>query len=199
MSSAKLFVLCGVDGCGKSTLVDLVSKRLQEIGHHSTVLKKDIKTNVNLICDFWGGDQDWSGGKFAQLVSIATGMDFISHYDKHIQTLMKGNTIVICDRYSYCYTSYMSSVNTDKDYFSMFDNIKTPDKTFYIKVPPEVAIERHHLRGGPSDDETPDVIRKFSDSYDDLFSGMPDVVTVDNTQKLEHSVSEIVEHILEAL
>ena len=199
MSAAKLFVLCGVDGCGKSTLVDLVSKHLEEIGLTSTVLKKNIKTNVDLVCDYWGGEQDWSGGKFAQLVSIATAMDFVSHYDKHIRPLLNGKNIVICDRYSYCYMSYMTAVNTNKDYFAMLERIRVPDKTFYIKVPPEVAIERHHLRGGPTEDETPEVIRKFSDSYDELFSDMPSVVTIDNTQTLEDSVSKIVKNILEEL
>ncbi|GGX57613.1 AAA family ATPase [Saccharospirillum salsuginis] len=199
MSSSKLFVLCGVDGCGKSTLVERVSNEITDLGYETDTLKKSIKTNTNIVCDYWDGVKDWSGGEFAQLVSIATGMDFINHYDQNIRPLLNQGKVIICDRYSYCYMSYMAAVNTPKDYHSMFANVHVPNKVYYIKVPPEVAIERHYKRGGPSEDETPDVIRHFSDSYDQLFKDMPIVETIDNTSTLESATSKIVRSVLKEL
>ena len=199
LSSGKLFALCGVDGCGKSTLVDEVSKKLQEQGVFTEVIKKDQKQNVALVDELWVGEKDWSKGKFAQAVSLASVFDFLWHYHNRILPIYASGSVIICDRYSYCYIAYMKSVGAPNEIVTLIEQIIEPVKTFYIRVPADVAISRHHLRGGPSDDEAPEVIRQFAKSYDSLFSTARNIITIDNTQPLEYSTQQIVDEILECM
>lgn len=197
--SAQLFALCGVDGSGKSTLVAAVQAALQAQGLSVVTLKKNMKNNTNNVEQLWCDDKDWSEGPFARAVSIASAYDFLHHYihciEPALQPLQQDSQIVLCDRYAYCYAAYMSCVDADPDFMAMFRHIVKPLKTFYIRVPAEVAVSRHHERGGPGDDETPEVMRKFVLGYEQVFSREENIVTVDNTKPLEASINTIVREI----
>ncbi|MET0106410.1 MAG: AAA family ATPase [Sedimenticola sp.] len=194
--SGRLFALCGVDGSGKSTLVTGVKDALQAQGLPAVTLKKSMKNNVDSVEQLWCEKRDWSEGPFARAVSVASTYDFLHHYIHCILPQLQQEHIVLCDRYAYCYAAYMACVDADSDFMSMLRNVIQPLKTFYIKVPADVAVARHHERGGPSDDETPEVIRKFLMGYEQVFAWQDKIVTVDNTRPFATSVDTIVSEII---
>lgn len=199
INEGKIFALCGIDGCGKSTLVEKLIAKLQEHKVVAEKVKKQRRLNVDLVQKYWSGEMDWSKGEFAKLVSIASAFDFLVHYEYEILPRHRSGNIIICDRYSYCYAAYMDSVKANLNSSLLFANVVQPTKTFHVHVSPEVAVMRHHSRGGPSPDETPEVMKNFSDSYEKILIESNNVIKVDNTNNIEKSVDKILGEILNCL
>lgn len=75
--------------------------------------------------------------------SLIHATDFSDRYEKYILPMMKTGFIVICDRYVYTAYARDSVRGVDLEWVKkLYSFAIKPDITFYIKVSPEVALER---------------------------------------------------------
>ncbi|MFL2793173.1 MAG: dTMP kinase [Paracoccaceae bacterium] len=143
----------GIDGCGKSTQIDLLAK-------HLTKLKKPIvKTEepggtvgANKIREILIRENNfqWSVETEAMLFMAARN----DHVEKVIKPAIKDNKIVICDRFMDSTIVYqgMRSLKAKQLSLTLFELIEiTPDITFLIDMQPEIALNRALSRSTDED------------------------------------------------
>ncbi len=141
-------VLDGLDGSGKGEMV----KRLKEY-----LADKDLKILVTKeptdgkygkqIKEILKKEKDPKKG--AELCLKLFVKDREEHLKKEIEPfLKKGNSIVICDRYYYSTIAFQHTQGIDIEKL-IAENMpfKTPDITFILDLPAEIALERIGKRG----------------------------------------------------
>ena len=134
----------GIDGCGKSTQIDLLAKyftklrkpivKTEEPG--GTVGANEIRKILLRENNF-----QWSVETEALLFMAARN----DHVEKVIKPAMKDNKIVICDRFMDSTIVYqgMRSPKAKKLSLTLFELIAiNPDITFLIDMEPEIALNR---------------------------------------------------------
>ena len=134
----------GIDGCGKSTQIDLLAK------HFSRLKKPIVKTEepggtagANEIRKILLRENNfqWSVETEALLFMAARN----DHVEKVIKPSLKENKIVICDRFMDSTLVYqgMRSPNAKQLSLTLFELIAiNPDITFLIDMEPEIALNR---------------------------------------------------------
>ena len=143
----------GIDGCGKSTQIDLLTK------HFTKQKKPVVKTEEpggtagsNEIRKILLRENNfqWSVETEALLFMAAR----IDHVEKVIKPSIKDNKIVICDRFMDSTLVYqgMRSPKVKQLSLTLFELIEiNPDITFLIDMEPEIALNRALSRATEED------------------------------------------------
>jgi len=148
----KFIVIEGIDGCGKSTQIDELSKWLPNSGL--------IKDGSKLITTREPGGS-LLGEKLRRLIldnnekhkpsSLAElllySADRAEHVSKIISPALNNNNWVICDRFSdstLAYQGYGRNINLEiiKNIESIVCQGEYPDLTFFLEISPEESILR---------------------------------------------------------
>jgi len=137
----------GGEGTGKSTLVQIISKQLEEKGYEVVLTREP------------GGKGSLMAEKIRQLVlspeykevnahteALLYAASRAQHLDEVITPALKENKIVICDRYldsSLAYQAYARGLGLDYVLnINRYALDKLPDLTFYIDLDPKVGLDR---------------------------------------------------------
>ena len=143
----------GIDGCGKSTQINLLAK------HFAEQKKSFVKTEepggtegANEIRKILLRENNfqWSVESEALLFMAARN----DHVEKVIKPAIEDNKIVICDRFMDSTIVYqgMRSPRAKKLSLLLFDLIGiSPDITFLIDMDPEIALDRALNRANDED------------------------------------------------
>ena len=148
----KFIVIEGIDGCGKTTQIDEISKWLPKSG----LLKKDAKLITtrepggsllgkklrSLILD---NNKNNKPSSLAELLLYSA--DRAEHVSKIISPALKKENWVISDRFSdstLAYQGYGRNINleTIKNLESIVCQGESPDLTIFLEISPEESIMR---------------------------------------------------------
>ena len=148
----KFIVIEGIDGCGKTTQIDEISKWLPKSG----LLKKDSKLITtrepggsllgkklrSLILD---NNKNNKPSSLAELLLYSA--DRAEHVSKIISPALKKENWVISDRFSdstLAYQGYGRNINleTIKNLESIVCQGESPDLTIFLEISPEESIMR---------------------------------------------------------
>lgn len=141
----KLIVVEGIDGSGKSTQLHLLDKWLRSLG-------------LNIFFTEWNSSnvvkEITSKGKKKTLLTPTTfsllhATDFADRYERNIAPLLEAGYFVLADRY--VYTAFARDVVrgcTPAWVRKVYSFAAVPDVTFYLRVPPDVSMDRI-LEGRP--------------------------------------------------
>ena len=148
----KFVVIEGIDGCGKTTQINEISKWLPNSG----LIKKGAKLITTrepggsllgkklrrLILD---KDEDIKPSSLAELLLYSA--DRAEHISKIISPALKSNNWVISDRFSdstLAYQGYGRKINLEiiKNIESIVCQGEYPDITFFLEISPEESILR---------------------------------------------------------
>ena len=148
----KFIVIEGIDGCGKTTQIDELSKWLPKSG----LIKKGSKLITtrepggsqlgkklrSLILD---NNENYKPSSLAELLLYSA--DRAEHVSKIIAPALKNNDWVICDRFSdstLAYQGYGRNINLEiiKNIESIVCQGEYPDLTFFLEISPEESILR---------------------------------------------------------
>ena len=144
----KLITFCGLDGSGKTTMIELLEKYLVAIGNRCVIVKqptKDIRNNPLFRASI---DQPYSEGIDYRAVSMLCAADKLQHTTKVIEPLLKDGYTVISDRYYYSSLANLIAYGfyEEKWIYEVSVNIIKPVFAFFLSVDPDLAEKRVHSR-----------------------------------------------------
>ncbi|MGE6230771.1 dTMP kinase [Paenibacillus chitinolyticus] len=152
----RLFVFDGVDGSGKTTMIDMLSRKLQD--QKKTVLVTMQPTQemrqfrIFKTFVYQPENRNLVDYRALQMYMLA---DRIQHFKEIIEPALLSGTDVICDRYIYTMLATMvARGNVPESWMlELLSSIRLPHASFLMDVDLETSIERIKQR------------KTFEDSY----------------------------------
>lgn len=166
--AGKFITLDGIDGCGKSSVAESIFRTLEEQGRDVVLTREPT--------DSWIGEavkRSISEDHPALTEAFLFMADRATH-SVEISEWLKGDKIVICDRYADSTISYqaasLSLEGFDGDPFEWLKGISdlyvlSPDLTILLDLDPGVAMERIQLREKITKFENQDFLTKVRENF----------------------------------
>lgn len=151
--SGALITFCGLDGCGKSSMIELLTEVLEKQSIPFIVTKQptDAMRNTEIFRTFMDCP-DNSAYEYRAL-SLMAAADRIQHANKVILPALKEGKVVICDRYFYSCLANLRARGyaDDKWIYEISESIPEPDIAFFLDCPVETAVSRVRKRADEKD------------------------------------------------
>ncbi|MEA2055264.1 MAG: dTMP kinase [Candidatus Thermoplasmatota archaeon] len=186
----------GIDGSGKSTISELVYKKLKS-GGYDVVLTRE-PTNSSLGKNVQRCIETKTDPFVTAFIFIA---DRIEHC-KQIQKWLDEGKIVLCDRYSESTYAYQGAqmediVKNPVDWLKDLSNdrVITPDRTYLFVIDAEESIKRIQTRDNLIPFEKVSFLKKVHENYLKLARGRR-FLKVDATKSKEELVKICVKDVL---
>ena len=147
-SNGLLITFCGLDGCGKSTMIQLLSEDLSKEGNDVLITKQPTESmRKNDIFRTYMDMEDHSKYEYRAL-SLMAAADRIQHVNQEILPALREGKTVICDRYFYSCLANLRARGYENDewIYEIAQSIVRPDAAFFLDVPVSVAVKRVRRR-----------------------------------------------------
>lgn len=142
-----LFTFCGLDGCGKTTMLNKLKEDLED--PYQVILTKQPTNSVRESAIFrtYMDSPDHEDYDYRSL-SLLAASDRVQHANKVIEPALKQGNIVISDRYFYSCLANLRARGfvQDKWIYEIAESIVKPDVAFFFDVPVELAVKRVRSR-----------------------------------------------------
>lgn len=142
-----LFTFCGLDGCGKTTLLTKLQEDLER--EHKVFLTKQPTNAVRQSTIFrtYMDNADHDAYDYRSL-SLLAASDRLQHVNKVVEPQMTDGKIVISDRYFYSCLANLRARGFKKDewIYEIARSVIKPDVAFFFDVPVETATNRVRSR-----------------------------------------------------
>ena len=150
-TSGLLVTFCGLDGCGKTSMIQYLN---QEFAEYAPFLTKQPTSFVRTseIFRTYMDTPDHDAFDYRSL-SLLAASDRVQHSNRVILPRLKNGEIVFSDRYFYsCLANLRAREYTGDGWiYEIARSIPRPDVAFFFDVPVEVAISR--VRSRPEEKE----------------------------------------------
>ncbi|MBE6799013.1 MAG: dTMP kinase [Ruminococcaceae bacterium] len=147
-----LISFCGLDGCGKTTMIKLLNENLK--GDFDVMLTKQPTDFVRKSDIFrtYMDSPDHDAYDYRSL-SLLAASDRVQHVNKFILPELEKGRTVITDRYYYsCLANLRARGYTgDKWIYEISRSVVKPDIAFFLDVPVEVSVSRVRSRKDEKD------------------------------------------------
>lgn len=182
---ARIVVLVGIDGAGKSTAAGLLAHRLVASGHPAIVTKNPCgRSRLNAWCRPLGLQIP------ARLLdAVETSIRCLNVLLSQLRArLFPG--IVIMDRYLYCQQALkrVKGLGPGRALPWLLRLLPTPDVVFYFSLPADIARSRVARRA--ADSESLEDLKAFDHGYKEL-DAFPSFVIIDAGSPSDRIVEEI--------
>lgn len=186
--------ICGLDGIGKTTLIDKLKAKLIGDGYSVAQTRvpftcKELMENI--------GYEDLS--EFEIVRRIGMMFDFAEHYYK----LDVSTDVLLCDRYDIDFEVLNDTYNIPKNYKDILHAIymQAPrlDFCFYLRAHYSLAAERLNARGNRKENENDDILKSMYDSFERRIKDYPNSVILDATKSEDEIANEAYLNILKIL
>jgi thymidylate kinase len=189
-----IVAFCGIDGSGKTTMVNCMSKdpRFRTAAFVNNQ-KEDYHRLLRLAPPIDPLPEAYLNGSFAQAARWALALDFLRFYERIVQPLEYNAALIVSDRWSFC-TITLADVFTNLSAEIEFTlrNVPLPTLTFYLEVDPKDAIGRLQRRGPLAHDEHIQLLTACRDAYDRYFNRYRGPLTRITTSTKEETYSKVV-------
>ncbi len=145
VANGKFIVVEGLDGCGKSTQIELISKKLKSMGKlvYITAEPTNYETGAYLrriLSDSLEKDMYLQGALF-----LADRIEHITHPEFGVKKYIDEGYIVICDRYYFSTFAYQGTA-CDLDWVMQINlgckQVLKPDLCVFLDVDPNTCKKR---------------------------------------------------------
>ena len=147
-----LFTFCGLDGCGKTTMLTRLKEDLEK--EHNVFLTKQPTTSVreSEIFRSYMDYPDHTAFDYRSL-SLLAASDRLQHGSKVIEEEMADGKVVISDRYFYSCLANLRARGFEKDrwIYEIAESVIKPDVAFFFDVPVDIAVKRVRSREAEKD------------------------------------------------
>lgn len=139
-----LITFCGLDGCGKSTMIRMLEEKLKSLGFDVVLTKQptDMMRKTDIFRTYMDAE-DHSNYEYRSL-SLMAAADRIQHSNKVILPALAQNIVVISDRYFYSCLANLRARGYKKDkwIYEIAESIPKPDIAFFLDTSVDVAVSR---------------------------------------------------------
>lgn len=146
-TSGFLFTFCGLDGCGKTTMLTKLEK---ELGEKFQTFKTKQPTNAVRESDIFRTymDNPNHDAYDYRSLSLLAASDRLQHVNKVVEPQMAEGKIVISDRYFYSCLANLRARGFENDewIYEIAESVVKPDVAFFFDVPVETAVKRVRSR-----------------------------------------------------
>ncbi|GMO57582.1 MAG: dTMP kinase [Termitinemataceae bacterium] len=144
-SQGRFIVLEGIDGSGKSTVINRLKIKLQESGIPVYLTQEPSDGPIGaLIRQFLSGRLETDEKAIAAMF-VADRVDHLTNAINGLKKIVEGGTTVLCDRYYFSNYAY-NSVFMDMDWVinanKICAEILRPDLNIFIDTDPSLCMER---------------------------------------------------------
>ncbi len=147
-----LFTFCGLDGCGKTTMLTKLKDYLEK--EHDIFLTKQPTDGVRQSDIFrtYMDQPDHNAYDYRSL-SLLAASDRVQHSNKVICPQLEAGKVVLSDRYFYSCLANLRARGFTKDQwiYEIAGSVVRPDIAFFFDVPVSVAVERVRAREAEKD------------------------------------------------
>ena len=147
-----LFTFCGLDGCGKTTMLTKLKEELEK--NHSVFLTRQPTNAVreSEIFRTYMDSPNHDAFDYRSL-SLLAASDRLQHVNKVIEPQMADGKIVISDRYYYSCLANLRARGfcEDKWIYEISESVIKPDLAFFFDVPVDIAVKRVRNRENEKD------------------------------------------------
>jgi len=143
-----LITFCGLDGSGKTTMINMLSERLKNSGLDIVLTKQPTKAvRESKIFRTYMDEENHDGFDYMALALLTAG-DRVQHSNKYILPLLEEGKTVISDRYFYsCLANLRASGYIHDNWiYEIARYIPKPDISVFLDVDVETAISRVRKR-----------------------------------------------------
>lgn len=147
-----LITFCGLDGCGKTTMIRrLVSDLQKEYDIFVTKQPTDFVRKSEIFRAYM--DFPEHGAYDYRSLSLLAASDRIQHSNRIIEPEMAAGKIAISDRYFYSCLANLRArgFKNDRWIYEIAESIVKPDAAFFFDVPVETAVKRVRRRKDEKD------------------------------------------------
>lgn len=142
-----LFTFCGLDGCGKTTML---SKLAHDLEKEYPVFLTKQPTNAVRNSDIFRTYMDSPNHEAYDYrsLSLLAASDRLQHVNKVVEPQMAEGKLVISDRYFYSCLANLRArgFKHDKWIYEIAKSVVKPDVAFFFDVPVETAVKRVRSR-----------------------------------------------------
>ena len=146
-SDGLLITFCGLDGCGKTTMIN---KLLQDFSEDNEVFLTKQPTDYVRNSDIFRTYMDCPDHNSYDYrsLSLLAASDRVQHSNKIIEPQLRQGKIVISDRYFYSCLANLRARGFKKDtwIYEVANFVIKPDIAFFFDVPVETAVSRVRSR-----------------------------------------------------
>ncbi len=145
--SGLLITFCGLDGCGKTTLIRRLADELSKDRSVFETRQPTDAVRRSEIFRTYMDSEDHSAFEYRAL-SLMAAADRLQHVSHVITPQLERGQIVISDRYVYSCLANLRARGfcEDRWIYEIMEDITKPDISVFIDVPVEVAISRVRSR-----------------------------------------------------
>ena len=134
----RLIVIEGPDASGRSTQIELITRKLEANGH--AVLNTGLKRSELVSQGILDAKRDFSGRKTLALFYAA---DFADQFEYKIMPALQAGYVVLADRYIYTLIARNVVRGLDRSWsHNLYGFAIKPDLVFYIDVEPSILVHR---------------------------------------------------------
>lgn len=141
--AGRLIVVEGADGSGRSTQIEMLMRWLEGAGHATVQvgLKRSTLVSEEL-------DQAKKGNILSRTtLSLFYATDFADQIENSILPALKAGFIVLSDRYIYTLMARDLVRGMDAKWLeNLYGIALVPDAVFYLKVSPEILVQRNFAK-----------------------------------------------------
>lgn len=144
----KLITFCGLDGCGKTTLIKMLEKYLKNRGITPVITKQPTDAvRQSQIFRTYMDNPDHSAYDYRAL-SLFAASDRVQHTNKFIVPMLDKGEVVISDRYFYSCLANLRARGYLEDtwIYEIAKHMQKPDISFFIDIDVETAVNRVRSR-----------------------------------------------------
>ncbi|HSA06539.1 MAG TPA: dTMP kinase [Candidatus Gastranaerophilales bacterium] len=200
MSKKALFITFeGIDGCGKSTQLDLAAKYLETKG--IDLIKTRDPGGTPLGCKIREILLNYDGNVASYCELFLYLADRAQHVEEKILPALKLKKLVLCDRYvdsTMAYQGYARGLGAEQ--ILNLNNIVAkslmPDLTFVFDVSLETSRQRVGDKKDRLESEADEFHKKVREGYLDLAEKFPERIVIIDANK---DISEVEKNVIEVL
>lgn len=151
-TKGKLFTFCGLDGCGKTTMMRRLIADLEKDNQiFITKQPTDFVRNSEIFRTYM--DMPDHDSFDYRALSLLCASDRVQHVNKMIVPAMKQGQLVLSDRYFYSCLANLRARGFDNDQwiYEIAESVVQPDIAFFFDVPVEMAVSRVRSRAAEKD------------------------------------------------
>ncbi len=200
MGNKGLFITFeGVDGCGKTTQLKLLSEYLKNHGYEIVVTRepgaKGLGEKIREILLHYDGEVSSRAESFLFLADRA------QHIDKIVNPAVEEGKIVLCDRHTDSTIAYQGyGRGVDINQLNMLNTIATdgkkPDLTFVFDIDVETSMSRVGAEMDRMESSGIEFFNKVRNGYLDIAKNEPDRVKVIDANRTVTDISKEVVSII---